>query len=137
MRMRTSRVQTIPSDLELGVLYVSDEFKLAVHLCPCGCGAKVVTPLDPVEWSFEETATGPSLTPSIGNWQKPCRSHYWIRSGLVRWSADWSEEQIREGRRREDESRRQHYGKLPVARPASIPSRVAKWLRDLVRRWTG
>jgi len=30
-----------------------------------------------------------SLYPSIGNWNFPCRSHYWIRYDHVEWAEDW------------------------------------------------
>ena len=43
-------VEFIPKTLEPGVLYVSEEFEAAVHLCACGCGLKVSTPLSPTEW---------------------------------------------------------------------------------------
>ena len=45
----------MPQDLRPGVLYVSEEFGAAAHLCACGCGEKVSTPLGPTEWSLEET----------------------------------------------------------------------------------
>ena len=59
----------MPQDLRPGVLYVSEEFGAAAHLCACGCGEKVSTPLGPTEWSLEETGGGPTLRPSVGNWQ--------------------------------------------------------------------
>ena len=52
-----------------GVLYVSEKYAVAGHLCACGCGNKVITPLRPEEWSFTEHNGLPSLWPSIGNWQ--------------------------------------------------------------------
>jgi hypothetical protein len=55
----------------------------AGHLCACGCGNKVVTPLDPAEWSFRDRSGLPTLFPSIGNWQLPCRSHYLITDGRI------------------------------------------------------
>ena len=36
------------------------------------------------------TRKGPTLWPSIGNWQKDCRSHYYIRDGKVLWQSDWA-----------------------------------------------
>lgn len=61
------RVEYIPKVLEPGVLYVAEKFDTAAHLCACGCGSKINTPLGPTEWSFKETVKGPSLYPSIGN----------------------------------------------------------------------
>ena len=45
-------------DLQPEVLYVSEQFGAAAHLCACGCGSKVRTPLGPTEWSVEETLEG-------------------------------------------------------------------------------
>jgi hypothetical protein len=95
------KLKYIPKVLEPGVLYVSEEFNTAAHLCLCGCGTKVVTPLGPAKWKFTEDAGRPSLWPSIGNWQLPCKSHYVIRRGQVSWADQWTEEEIEAGRRRE------------------------------------
>lgn len=103
------RVHAMPRQLEAGVLYVSEEFEVAAHLCACGCGNKVTTPLGATEWSFEETRGRPTLRPSIGNWQWPCKSHYWITAGKVRWADQWTTEQVETGRRAEEERRRAYY----------------------------
>jgi len=84
--LRLQRVHYMPKELEPGILYVSEEFDVAGHICACGCGNEVMTPLGPTEWSFAESSDGPSLTPSIGNWQLPCKSHYWISGGKIEWS---------------------------------------------------
>jgi hypothetical protein len=76
MRFVLQRVRYMPKELQPGVLYVSEEFLTAAHLCACGCGAKIRTPLGPAEWSVEEAPQGPTLWPSVGNWQQGCRSHY-------------------------------------------------------------
>jgi hypothetical protein len=84
-RLKLQRVHHMPKELEPGILYVSEEFDVAVHLCACGCENEVVTPLGPTRWAFRESEEGPSLSPSIGSWQLPCKSHYWIDDGKVRW----------------------------------------------------
>ncbi len=99
----------MPVKLDPGILYVAEEFGAAAHLCACGCGVFVRTPLDQTEWSLEETEEGPSLHPSIGNWQEPCQSHYWIERGKVRWAPKWSSAQIEAGRRREQQRRSEYY----------------------------
>ena len=99
----------MPEVLEAGVLYVSEEFEVAGHLCACGCGNKVMTPLGPTDWAFEEVNGGPSLRPSIGSWQLPCQSHYWIASGAVKWAEKWTPEQIERGRRGEEERLREYF----------------------------
>lgn len=109
MRIELQRVHYMPKELEPGVLYVSEEFGVGAHLCPCGCGAKIRTPLGPTEWAVEETGSGPSLWPSVGNWQQACQSHYWIDRGEVKWADEWTPEQIAAGRRHEEERQRAYY----------------------------
>src|SRR5690349_9807538 len=95
----------IPKEIDPGILYVSLKFDVACHLCPCGCGNKVVTPFGPTDWSFTEKNGSATLYPSIGNWQFPCRSHYWIDEGFIKWSYQWTEEQILIGRQIEKRRR--------------------------------
>jgi hypothetical protein len=114
------KVQYMPAKLEPGILYVAEEFGAAAHLCACGCGTIVRTPLDPTEWSLTVTEDGPSLYPSIGNWQEPCQSHYWIERGKVRWAAKWTSRQIEEGRRKEQERRVEYYAALYQKRPSKF-----------------
>ena len=71
-------VEFIPKDLDEGTLYISKRFRTASHLCCCGCGGKVVTPLNPAKWNLLEQDCTVSLSPSIGNGAFACRSHYWI-----------------------------------------------------------
>lgn len=112
MRIRLQRVHYMPKDLEEGVLYVSEEFSTAAHLCACGCGSKIRTPLGPTEWSFKETNSGPTLHPSIGNWQQACKSHYFIHQGKVVWSRKWSPAEIEAGRLAEEIRRKAYYDAL-------------------------
>lgn len=102
----------MPKELKPGILYFSEKFSTAAHLCPCGCGSKIRTPLGPTEWQFEDTDKGPTLRPSVGNWQHPCQSHYWIYQGEIRWAEKWTSQQIAEGRRHEEERRRAYYDNL-------------------------
>lgn len=105
-------VHHIPKELEPGILYFSKEFGIAGHMCPCGCGNKVITPIGPTDWSLTIKDDKASLTPSIGNWQIPCMSHYWIRDGLIEWSYQWTEKQILAGRQKEEGQRKTYYGTL-------------------------
>ena len=91
-------VEFIPGQIEEGVLYVSMEYATAVHKCFCGCGMKVVTPFDPTDWEITFDGVSVSLYPSIGNWEFPCQSHYWIENNKVRWAKKWTKKQIDEGR---------------------------------------
>ena len=109
MRFKLEKVHYMPKQLVPNVLYYTEEFRTCAHLCACGCGSKVRTPLGPTEWNLHETKKGPTLYPSIGNWQLPCRSHYWITDGKIKWSNQWSEEEILASRRLEGERREFYY----------------------------
>ena len=80
---RVEFVQYMPNSINQGVLYVSMQYSLVVHLCACGCGEKVATPLSPDDWNLLFDGETVSLYPSIGNWDFPCESHYWIRRNKV------------------------------------------------------
>lgn len=130
--LRLEKVRTIPRELSSGVLYVSMEYAVAAHLCACGCGNKVVVPLGPAEWSFSERNGAATLSPSIGNWQLPCRSHYIISGGKVMWAGQWSEAQVLAGRNAEQQRRTTYYAqnqKLP-----SLWDRFWGWLTSLFRQ---
>ena len=112
-------VEYIPEKLEPGVLYISRKYRTASHLCCCGCGLKVVTPLNPAKWQLTDHGQTVSLYPSIGNWSFPCRSHYWIRSNRIRWSYDMSAEKINEGREY-DRRQRQNQGRETQEKESSV-----------------
>ena len=128
---RLQRVQYMPKELEPGILYVAEEFDVAGHLCACGCGNKVMVTLGPTEWSFEDSAEGVSLRPSIGSWQLSCKSHYWITKGRVRWSGAWSPAQIERGRRSE-EKRRQAYYKSRKPQKHRWIAAIQRWFEQLL-----
>lgn len=131
MRFRLQRVQSMPKDLHPGVLYVAEHYGAAAHLCACGCGSKIRTPLGPTEWSFEETPTGPTLRPSVGNWQKPCRSHYVIDAGNVHWAGDWSDAEVAAGRRMEEERREAYFAERAAQRGGFLAA-IWRWLKSLI-----
>jgi len=106
-RFQLRKVQYMPPKLEPGVLYVAAAYGAVAHLCACGCGTTVRTPLN--RWSLTETPDGPSLDPSVGNWQESCRSHYWIDRGIVKWADQWSGEDIAAGRKHDEERVRAYY----------------------------
>ena len=94
-------VEFIPEDLEQGTIYISIRYATASHLCVCGCGNKVVTPIRPTDWTLLFDGKTVSFDPSIGNWNFPCQSHYWIRKNRVKWAPKWSRKQIERGRLRD------------------------------------
>jgi len=91
-------VDQIPEELEEGILYISLPFSTSIHLCACGCGQEVVTPLSVNDWVLILDGENSSLYPSIGNWSFPCRSHYWIRHGQVISAENWTATQISKNR---------------------------------------
>lgn len=84
-KFRPEFVEFIPENLKPGVLYISIEYSTASHLCPCGCGQMVITPIQPTQWSLTWDGESVSLYPSIGNWGFFCKSHYWIRKNRIIW----------------------------------------------------
>ena len=109
MKFHHEFVEHIPRKLEDGILYVSIRYGTAVHCCACGCGEEVVTPFGPAEWEITYDGHTVSIAPSIGNWSSPCRSHYWITKGLIRWAKDYSETDIISERQKAKARRRGYY----------------------------
>jgi hypothetical protein len=131
-------VDYVPPEPAEGVLYVSIRYRTVVHLCACGCGTKIATPISPANWTLSYDGESISLSPSIGAWGLPCRSHYWIDSNRVHWSLQWTDAQIRAGRVRDDHARREHFDQKIAAITPTAPTRtgrVPKWLRRLL--WRG
>ncbi len=126
------RVEFMPADLAPGVLYVSEEYGVAGHLCACGCGNKVIVPLGPAEWTFHENGGRPTLRPSIGNWQLPCRSHYVISNGRIEWGDSWSDDGVIAGRRAEEARRVAYYAKLDQKR--GFWRRLWGWILKILGR---
>lgn len=93
-QIRPEFVEFIPERLAAGVLYISKRYATASHLCCCGCGLEVVTPLNAAKWHLTEFDGVVSLRPSVGNWSFPCQSHYWIAGNQVRWASGMSPERI-------------------------------------------
>ncbi|MFP5040444.1 DUF6527 family protein [Parasediminibacterium sp. JCM 36343] len=76
-------VEYIPDILEEGIIYITIEYRTAVHKCICGCGNKVVTPITPKDWKLIFDGKSISLYPSIGNWDFKCKSHYYITNNKI------------------------------------------------------
>lgn len=91
-------VDQIPDDLNEGILYVSMRFGTVIHLCACGCGNQTVTPLGTTDYKLIYDGETITLHPSVGNWNFPCRSHYFVCHNRVAWADQWTEERIAAGR---------------------------------------
>lgn len=79
--------ESFPVPREPGILYVSKKYDCVTHLCPCGCGSEVVTPLEVDElpgWKIGGTDDSVTLSPSIFCLTE-CGSHYFIRANQVEW----------------------------------------------------
>lgn len=76
-------VDSIPATLQDGILYVCLRHKIISHLCACGCGYRIDTPIAPDEWQIIYDGETISLRPSIGNYDIPCKSHYFITNNAA------------------------------------------------------
>lgn len=110
-------VELMPGQIQDGVLYVSEKYGTVIHKCCCGCGQKVVTPLSPAKWQLRRFGVTVTLHPSIGNWNFPCQSHYWIRRNRVEWADSMTEQQIHRVQER-DKLDSQHHIEQVNARKA-------------------
>ena len=140
MRLRHEFVDHIPEQLDDGVLYVSISFGTVVHRCACGCGEEVVTPLSPAEWRLTYDGRTVSLAPSIGNWNFPCRSHYWIDEGIVRWARGFSDAEVAQVRQKSKDRRFDYYQAERtevIEKGTKYDSRKSVWekIRALGRAW--
>jgi hypothetical protein len=104
-------VEYIPGNIEEGILYISMEHCVAIHLCICGCGNKVVTPISPTDWQLTYDGKTISLFPSIGNWSFNCESHYWITKNRVEFARKWSKKEIKKFRKNQSSKKEKHFKK--------------------------
>lgn len=135
MRMSLSRrqqlahqyVEFIPRELDEGILYISQRFNTASHLCCCGCGLKVVTPLNPAKWQLKDHGHTVSLSPSIGLGSFPCRSHYWIRQSRVDWYPNMTDAQTARAQSADERASQAYAGETGYIR------RARRWLAAFLR----
>ncbi len=121
-------VEFVPEVLEPGVLYISMKYATASHLCACGCGEKVVTPFTPTDWRMTFDGETVSLSPSVGNWEQGCFTHYVIDRNRIIEHGSWTPEQIEQGIRSERAAKARFYGRPgalvgEAATPAVRPRR--------------
>jgi len=81
--MTIEDVEFMPDKLADNVMYISERFQLAIHVCPCKCGIKAVTPLGSDGWTMTRENGLVSLSPSLLN---PCGTHYFIKNSSVVWA---------------------------------------------------
>ena len=114
-------VEFMPPVLENDILYISMEYCTAIHLCVCGCNNKVVTPLSPTGWKMIFDGRSISLTPSIGNWNFDCQSHYFITKNKIEWSGKWSREKIEHGRMHSKDLKEEFFKEKVVEKAIDVP----------------
>jgi hypothetical protein len=126
-------VRFVPEQLEAMTLYISMEFATTSHLCFCGCGNKVVLPLSPTDWQLYYDGRTVWLTPSVGSWDLPCRSHYWIRGSTIITAPPWTDDQVEAAAAADDETKAQYVGRLEAVK--LVGDEKAAGLRRRRRSW--
>jgi len=109
MILKHKFVDLVPDVLENGVIYISIEYCSAIHKCVCGCGNEVVTPLSPNDWKLTFDGKHVSLSPSIGNWNLDCKSHYWIINNEIRYASKWYDEKFKNGSKKEGKKKKKKF----------------------------
>lgn len=94
MSYRIEEVERIPTDLEDGVVYLSEEYEIAALKCACGCG-HTITLLVGDGHQVDNLDGVPDISPSIGAWDAPCKSHFCVKKGEIVWAGTMSGEAIR------------------------------------------
>ena len=131
-------VGEIPRELYPGKLYVCCRYRAVKHLCACGCGIEINTPLHPTGWILLCDGVSVSLSPSIGNWSEKCQSHYWIINNKIQWAPKFSKHQILQTRRVRERQLEQYFRTntkpetehfMPIA--FRMPLSLRGWLSQL------
>lgn len=122
--IRPEFVTQFPAVFEQGVIYISEEFETAGHLCCCGCGEKVITPLNPAKWRLRKEGGTVSLSPSIGNWNYACKSHYFITKNKVVEAGQLDARKIAAIQCR-DRRDMEHYVAVVAARAGQTPEKAS------------
>jgi hypothetical protein len=118
--IRHEFVEFIPEPLEDGVIYISMEYATASHICCCGCGKKVVTPISPTDWKVTFDGKSVSLYPSVGSWNLACQSHYFITNNKIKWAEQWSDERIRAGKAYDAYAKQKYYENEKLAAATKV-----------------
>ena len=126
-------VEIIPDAVEDDVLYISLKYCTAIHKCVCGCGNEVVTPISPTDWKLIFDGKTVSLSPSIGNWNFNCQSHYWIKRNEIVYAREWDKEEIQFGRANEEKRKGKNYNKEneSVSSVTKRPKKKKRWKKFL------
>ena len=88
--MKLEYSDIFPESLDPNTIYVSRLYDTSAHMCPSGCGIRVVLPLGKGGWSVIDRSSV-SMFPSIH--VQTCNSHYWIDEGMIQWASNMTPEQ--------------------------------------------
>lgn len=138
-------VDLMPPQFAPGILYVSRKYRTASHLCCCGCGTRIVTPLRETGWKLSVDDGKASLWPSIGNSNHPCQSHYVISEGKVVWHEPMTPAHTAWTRARDDANRAAYFARksqqgrtsifASTNRVGQLLGKALAWTRALLSRW--
>jgi len=111
MTLQYKFVDAIPDEIPYGWIFICLKYKTAIHKCICGCGNEVVTPISPTDWKITFNGVSISLSPSIGNWNFECKSHYWIVNNEIVHSERWDAKEIKAGREKDARNKKRFFSK--------------------------
>jgi hypothetical protein len=96
--LHTVHVEELPDRLDPKNVYVLGEGKhvwFVAMLCPCGCKQVLQVSLLPdakPRWKLIEHADDGSITLQPSVWRQiGCRSHFFLRRGIVQWCSQYQE----------------------------------------------
>jgi hypothetical protein len=89
----------------------------------------------PAEWSLRYDGETVSLSPSVGNWEYACRSHYWIAHNRIHWAKAWSPEQIEAGRARDLADLETYFEMRREAGSPVVLAPASPWWRRLILKF--
>jgi hypothetical protein len=126
-------VERIPKLLSDGVVYHNEEFQLAALLCACGCGHRI-TLLVPDSHQVSSEGGLATIRPSIAVCDAPCKSHYFVTAGKVKFLPAFTRAQA-SNLMRNQIARHASYDRLPswIETSWAAVKRAAKRIRSLLR----
>ncbi|RYD50558.1 MAG: hypothetical protein EOP52_13885 [Sphingobacteriales bacterium] len=80
------------------------------------------TPLNPKGWNINFDGETVTLSPSVGNWNIPCRSHYIIDRSRVIECGEWSPAQAQHEQIRTQKALAQHFDQQQEVSATVIPA---------------
>ena len=126
-------VERIPKLLSDGVVYHNEEFQLAALLCACGCGHRI-TLLVPDSHQVSSEGGLATIRPSIAVCDAPCKSHYFVTAGKVKFLPAFTRAQA-SNLMRNQIARHASYDRRPswIETSWAAVKRAAKRIRSLLR----